>query len=111
MSLLSLLNKIVSFQRPVAGVDATGGTTRTWTVINAAMVCGIQPETARVKQDYAQLNLTVTHAVYLAADISAKLGDRIVDGSDIYLVQDYKRFSNPLGGQNVFVAHANLQVI
>jgi uncharacterized protein YabN with tetrapyrrole methylase and pyrophosphatase domain len=73
---------------------------RTFSPVLLNMPCAASPASAAVQADYARRDLIVNYHVYTSSDLDTlipggvKLGDRLVDGADIYLVRAVLKSAN-----------------
>jgi head-tail adaptor len=77
LSLASLLNKVVTVQRPIVTKDASGGATRNFADVDgqAEVPCSIQPVSDQERIRFASRQLQVTHSVYFARDLDLERAD------------------------------------
>jgi hypothetical protein len=102
MSISTLLDQSLVYQRQTVSTDASGGAVRTFATILSAVPCAVSPASAAVVADYARRDMIVTYHVYTNADLDnlitggATLSDRLTDGTRFYLVKDVKKSANAL---------------
>ena len=93
MSLLSMLRSTCTLKRKSGTKDSGGGWVDDYADVSgyADVSCDIQPASGRVREQYHQQQLAVTHTIYFAEDVPARAGDQIVgpDG-EIYQFQGYR---------------------
>ncbi len=77
----------VTLQRAVVTEDAIGGRINTFEPIAADISVWLQPASASVSATYEQRGITVTHRCYIASDIEAKEGDRLMWGSRYLVIE------------------------
>lgn len=71
----------VALQRAVVTEDVIGGRNNAFETIAANIAVWLQPSSASVSATYEQRGITVTHRCYIASDIEAKAGDRLLWGT------------------------------
>lgn len=90
MSLLSMLRTTGTLKRATRTKDTSGGQAAgaTFATVGTADVpCDIQPASSSTVTRYMQQNMTVSHTIYLAADVAAIAGDRFDAESRKFKVQ------------------------
>ena len=102
MSISALLDRSLTLQRQTITRDGSGAAVRGFATILANVACAVAPASAAIVSDYAHRDMIVTYHVYITADLDtlvsggAKLGDRLTDGTRIYLVKAVKKSANGL---------------
>lgn len=88
MSVASMLVGTLAVQRGSSTRDASGGARTTFAVVVGLeeVPCSIHPSSARTKLQYAQQQLFVSHRVYVDQDYGIKRGDRLLAGTQYYVV-------------------------
>jgi hypothetical protein len=84
----------ITLKRAPTSQDSSGGEVKgTFAAVSGAsdVRCDIQPARSSTVYKYAQLNLQVSHTVYLTKHIAALAGDILVSGTRTFLVQGYQR--------------------
>jgi hypothetical protein len=100
MSLSTLLDRSLIYQRQATTPDGSGGAVRTFATLLVAVPCAISPASAAVSTDYARRDMIVDYSLYTTADLDTLLsggpllGDRLVDGAVYYLVKTVKKSAN-----------------
>jgi hypothetical protein len=100
MSLSTLLDRSLTYQRQAISPDGSGGAVRSFITLLVAVPCAISPATAAVAMDYARRDMIVDYSIYTTADLDSLLsggpllGDRLVDGTVYYLVKTVKKSAN-----------------
>ncbi|HEX4123742.1 MAG TPA: hypothetical protein VHY37_03385 [Tepidisphaeraceae bacterium] len=100
MSLSTLLDRSLTYQRQAITPDGSGGAVRTFATLLVAVPCAISPASAAVATDYARRDMIVDYSIYTTADLDSllaggpMLGDRLVDGVVYYLVKTLKKSAN-----------------
>lgn len=91
MSLLTMCRSTATLKRHTETKDATGGLIPTYSAVSgySDQPCDIQPASGRVREQYMQKQLAVTHTFYFADDMPARAGDQLVYDSRIFQVQGY----------------------
>ncbi len=87
MSLRSMCRSRVTVQRQTVTKDASGGMVQTYADLYTDRACDIQPASGRVREQYMQQNLAVSHTIYLADAITILPGDRLVSNGHTFLFQ------------------------
>jgi len=98
MSLQSMLRTKVTLQRSAPSKRPGGTQDKNFADVSGMVDvrCDIQPASSSIVARYAgqQDRLSVSHSIFLARDISAKAGDRLVSGSRTFLIQGYGEPTN-----------------
>jgi hypothetical protein len=100
MSITTLLDQRLSFQRQQISPDASGGSSRAFATLLSGVPCSISPASASIAADYARRDMVVDSHVYTTADLDsllaggARLGDRFTDGTNFYLVKAVLKSAN-----------------
>lgn len=89
MSLVAMCRSQITLKRPTHSKDASGGDVKTFAAVSgySGVACDIQPASGRVRDQYMQKQLNVTHTVYFPVDTPVRAGDQLVY-SDPILSQD-----------------------
>ncbi|HMD54903.1 MAG TPA: head-tail adaptor protein [Phycisphaerae bacterium] len=87
MTLELLCRRTISLQRALVTPGSAGDVTRQWQTIAANIPAAILPIRGRDDLRLNRRGLSITHAVMLAQNIGAQLGDRIFDSTSYYQVQ------------------------
>jgi hypothetical protein len=93
MSLFSLCTGQISVQRATVATDATGGVVRQWQTVAANIPATILTLRASANTNMDRRGILTTHLIILPENPAARVGDRVSDGTDWYLV----RFTADLG--------------
>ena len=93
MSLLLLCAGQISVQRAVVSTDPAGGVIRQWQVIATAIPATILTLRASANTAMDRRGLVTTHLIISPDNPQARIGDRVSDGINWYLV----RFTADLG--------------
>ena len=116
MSLASLLNTLVTLQRPAITKDTSGGSVRSFQDVSGVVevIAAVQPASHREKQTFAARQLFISHVVYFDADRDVRRGDRIFhpatagsESGKYYVVLSYH---NQAGRGRVFAAYVREQM-
>ncbi len=97
-----LLDQSLSLQRQTISRDGSGAAVRTFATVLANVACAVSPAGASVVSDYARRDVIVTYHVFTNSDLDtlvaggAKLGDRLTDGTRVYLVKAVKKSANSI---------------
>ena len=100
MSLTALLDQTLTIERQSVTLDASGGSTRSFSAVLSNVPCAVAPASASVVADYARRDMVVDYHVYTTTDLDSavsggvKLGDRLTNGSLYYLVKAVKKSAN-----------------
>lgn len=91
MSVSGMMTASVTVQRKTVVQDASGGPSEQWADRSDAVdiPADIQPASSQIRIQYQQRNLNVSHSIYLDADASVRLRDRLVQGSRVFIVLGY----------------------
>lgn len=83
-----MLRTTGSLQRFTYTKGTSGGQVLTVVPVADAtdIACDIQPASGNIQEHYRQLQLRVTHSIYLASDIGAKATDRFVSGTRTFVL-------------------------
>ena len=85
-----MLHTFGTLQRSASTKDASGGAVKgTWAAVGSSVSCDVQPAGSDTRLQYAQLQLVVTHSIYVADDVGARAGDRFSADGRYFLVQGY----------------------
>jgi|SRR6185437_16171273 len=102
MSISLLLDQHLTIQRQQITRDASGGATRTFATLLSGVACSVMPASTSMSGDYARRDMTVDHHIYITADLNGlidgglRLGDRLTDGNNFYLVKAVKKSANSM---------------
>lgn len=79
----------VDIEKATASRSEMGGEEQSWAVVMDDLPAWVQPASSRVTLQYAAMDLTVTHVVYLAEDPEIEAGSkyRVQWNGTGYLVQ------------------------
>lgn len=80
MSLLSMCRSLVTLKRKTAAKDSTGGYAPTFAAVDGytSVACDIQPASGRIREQYMERQLNVTHTVFFPVDTPARAGDQLI---------------------------------
>jgi hypothetical protein len=109
-----LMPERVTHQRNAPTKDANGGDVANWSTVATGLRCAIWPvqEVPELAQAFARRDILVSHIMAFAADIGAKSSDRIVKGTDYYVVESVENYSNSrVMSQPVYCVGANLRTV
>lgn len=81
------LDHTVSVERPTNTASAIGTSSKTWATILSGQAASIQPSSGAKALIAAQLEMVVPHTIYFASVLDVRNGDRINDGTNLYVVQ------------------------
>lgn len=99
MSIATISKYTITVESSAITKDAAGGEVRTWTARNglSGVRASIQNKGGNTVTQFAQRGITITHAIYSEADMSAcEIGDRVTDDTgQRYVV----RMASDMGGQ------------
>ncbi len=88
MSQESMCRSFVTLQAMTSGKDASGGIVNSYADVSGyqSIAADIQPASGNVRMQYAHMQTTVSHTIYLTADVPAVAGSRFTatydDGTD-----------------------------
>ena len=107
MSISALLDQRLTIQRQQVTSDASGGSIRTYAALASGVPFSISPASPVISTDYARRDMIVDHRAYTTADLDTilsgglRLGDRLTDGTNFYLVKAVKKSANSLVSNEV----------
>ena len=87
MTLQLLCRRTISLQRALVTPGSAGDVTRQWQTIAENIPAAILSIRGRDDLRLNRRGLSITHAVMLAQNVGAQLGDRIFDSTSYYQVQ------------------------
>ena len=93
MSLPLLCTGQITLQRAVVSTDAAGGIVREWQAIATNMAATILTLRGSARTNMDRRGIVTTHVIILPENPAARIGDRVSDGTDWYVV----RFTADLG--------------
>jgi hypothetical protein len=93
MSLFLLCTGRITVERAAAQTDASGGVVRQWQAIGESLPATILALRSSAKAGMDRRGILTTHLIIVPANPAARIGDRVSDGTNWYLV----RFSADLG--------------
>lgn len=93
-SIKALLDKTGNHQRNNPTADSQGGDVAAWSTINAGVKMAIWPAESNVANDYLRRDIVVNFSICTDVDLAARPSDRIVVGSDYYIVMGLEPYSN-----------------
>ena len=78
-----------TLQRQAVTKDASGGMVHSYANVSGSvdLPCDIQPASGRVRDQYMQRNLAVTHTMYFPDDVTVLPGDRLTASGRTFLFQ------------------------
>jgi hypothetical protein len=112
--LRALMPERVTHQRNAPTKDANGGDVAAWTTVASGLRCAIWPvqEVPELAQAFQRRDILVSHVLAFSSNIGAKASDRLVNGTDYYVVEGVENYSN-IGvlGHPVYCVGANLRTV
>lgn len=109
-----LMQDRVTIQRNTPTKDANGGPVAAWTTRASNQRCAIWPvqEVPELAQAFARRDILVSHVIAFGSDVGAKANDRIVRGSDYYVVEAVENYRNDgVLGHPIYCVGANLRTV
>lgn len=90
----SLMQERVSHQRNAPTADANGGDVANFVNVATGLRCAIWPvqEMPEVKEAFDRRDIVVSHVLVFGTDIGVRASDRLVNGTDYYVVEDFERY-------------------
>lgn len=110
----ALMRERVTHQRNAPTKDANGGDVAAWATVATGLRCAIWPvqEVPELAQAFARRDILVSHIIAFASNLGAKASDRIVNGTDYYVVESVENYSNTgVMGHPVYCVGANLRTV
>ena len=95
MSLFLLCPGQITVERAAVSTDATGGIVRQWQTVAANIPATILTLRASANAGMNRRGIVTTHLIISPANPTARIGDRVSDGTYWYLV----RFTTDLGNR------------
>lgn len=91
MSIAGLMRESMTLQRESVSLDDAGGQSASFAAVSGAtdIRCSLQPASGSVQMMYGQRGLMTTHSVFVAKNIGAKAGDRVLLGGTTYAVTGF----------------------
>lgn len=87
MSLHALCNTTADIQRKTVSRSARAMLTETWATVYDDIRVSVQPARGSVRNEFAAEGLAITHSIYTDTSLSLQGGDKVIVGSDTYIVQ------------------------
>lgn len=93
MSIRSICNKTARVERAkTSGVTqtATGGASRTWTVIHRDVRCRLQPLSSELQAKAAAAGIRTTHEMRTPTNLALQANDRVIVAGTTYRVRGWQ---------------------
>lgn len=111
--LRSRLGFTASHQRPAYTADAGGGRTAAYSTIASAVPVSVWPmgHNFALSEAFKRMDIVTDHAICTDRDLAAKAKDKIVIGTDEYIVEGSMKFEDPtVAPVTVYVMAVNKRI-